>query len=521
MWIEDLWRWAVGQGLRVFWVGGTVRDLLLGRRPPDADVAVQVTGSARWADVVADFRRMVSARGDSVVVLQAEKRTYRWVLKGPGAEGPKPSVLRPASDAHALSRWVDVVFFEGPIEDELARRDFTINAMAVEWTAASLPRWEAGWSGEAPGERDGMAEVDVGTVIDPWGGRSDLARGVLRVVRPENLWDDPVRIVRAYRLAAQLGFQIDPTTRQYLALEVPALTTVPGERLHVEILKWLMAPHADVWVQEADEDGLWETLFPDVGPMKGCEQGGYHHKDVWGHTLEVVQAVGRVLETLGSDDRLRDLLRQARETPFAMGFPRYPFLKLAALFHDVGKPYVRSVRRPGVYAFIGHAEAGARIVEGLLERLRLSHAARAWVRWLVRHHMVPLEAWKAMGPARAAAYLLRRFGPEAVWLAVLSAADQFGKAGPRMEARRRDEFVDLARQVAERVFWGSPEEWTFPLRGADLVEGLGLPPGPAVGRLLERLRRDWERGRFHTRAEGLAYARQIGPWAGGPRKGDG
>lgn len=497
MWVEDLWRWAVGQGLRVFWVGGTVRDLLLGRRPPDADVAVQVTEAARWADVVTDFQRMVSARGDSVVVLQAEKHTYRWVLQ----EGRGETCLASTSEPH---RWVDVVFFEGSIEDELARRDFTINAMAIEWTDRVMGH--GSWLMEGAGAPQKLSPDEP--VIDPWGGRSDLERGILRVVRPENLWDDPIRIVRAYRLAAQLGFEVDPGTRQYLALELPALTTVPGERLHVEILKWLMAPHADVWIQAADEDGLWEALFPDVGPMKGCEQGGYHHKDVWGHTLEVVQAVGPVLETIGSDDRLRDLFRQAREVPFAIGFPRYPFLKLAALFHDVGKPYVRSVRRPGVYAFIGHAEAGARIVDGLLERLRLSHPARNWVRWLVRYHMVPLAAWKAMGPERAAAYLLRRFGPEAVWLAVLAAADQFGKAGPRMEARRRDEFVVLARQVAERVLWGSPEAWTFPLRGADLVEVLGLTPGPALGRLLERLRRDWERGRFHTREEGLAYARR-------------
>ncbi len=494
MWTADLWRWAAGQGLRVFWVGGTVRDFLLGREPPDADVAVQVTDPARWSDVIADFQRMVSDRGDSVVVLQAEQRTYRWVLKEPRAEGQGPSALGPRPHALGPGRWVDVVFFEGPVEAELARRDFTINAMALEWR-------EAGSWGDGA----------IGGLIDPWGGRSDLERGILRVVRPENLWDDPVRVVRAYRLAAQLGFQIEPATRHYLTLEVPALTTVPGERLHVEVLKWLMAPHADPWVQAADEDGLWETLFPDVGPMKGCEQGGYHHRDVWGHTLEVVQAVGPVLEALGSDGRLPDLLRQARETPFAMGFSRYPFLKLAALLHDVGKPYVRSVRRPGVYAFIGHAEAGARIVDGLLERLRLSRRARAWVRWLVRHHMVPLEAWKAMGPERAAVYLLRRFGPEALWLAVLSAADQFGKAGPRMEAKRRDEFITLARRIAEWVFGGSPDAWTFPLRGADLVEALGLPPGPAVGRLLGRLRRDWERGRFHTREEGLAYARRWRP----------
>ncbi|MCS7313235.1 MAG: HD domain-containing protein [Acidobacteria bacterium] len=506
MWMEDLWRWAVGQGLRVFWVGGTVRDLLLGRKSPDADVAVQIPEAARWADIIADFQRMVAARGDSVVVLQAEKRAYRWVLKGPRAGGKGPNVLPPTPYARSTDRWVDVVFFEGPIGHELARRDFTINAMAIEWTGPVLSH--GSW---LMGDDYEPSAIRPEAVIDPWGGRSDLERGILRVVRPENLWDDPVRIVRAYRLAAQLGFQIEPTTRQYLALEMPALTTVPGERLHVEILKWLMAPHADVWIQAADEDDLWETLFPDVGSMKGCEQGGYHHKDVWGHTLEVVQAVSWVVETLGSDDRLRDLVRQARETPFAMDFPRYPFLKLAALLHDVGKPYVRSVRRPGIYAFIGHAEAGARIVDGLLERLRLSHLARDWVRWLVRYHMVPLEAWKAMGLGPSAAYLLRRFGPEAPWLAILAAADQFGKAGPRMEARRRDEFVDLARRVAERVLWGSPEEWTFPLRGADLVEGLGLPPGPAVGRLLERLRRDWERGRFHTRAEGLAYARRLNP----------
>jgi poly(A) polymerase/tRNA nucleotidyltransferase (CCA-adding enzyme) len=485
MWMEALWDWAKRWDLRVFWVGGTVRDALLGRSSPDADVAVQVTDPDRWNDVIADFHQTVAARGDSVVGLQPEKRTYRWVLKREGG-----------------SSWVDIVFFEGTIEDELARRDFTVNAMAVEWTAAAVARWVA----------QGGVSLTGGPepVIDPWGGRADLERRLLRVVRPENLWDDPVRIVRAYRLAAQLGFEIDPATRQYLALEIPALTTVPGERLHGEVLRWLMAPHADTWIRAADADGLWEVLFPDVGPMKACEQGGYHHADVWGHTLEVVQAVGPVLDRLGADGRLQALVRQARETPFAMGFPRYPFLKLAALLHDVGKPYVRSVRRPGVYAFIGHAEVGARVVEGILERLCLSRRARTWVQWLVRFHMAPLEAWKAMGPDRAVTYLLRRFGPEAVWLAVLSAADQLGKAGPRMEATRREEFVAMARRVAERVLEGSPEEWTFPLRGSDLVEALGIPPGPTVGRLLERLRRDWERGRFDTREEGLAYARRTG-----------
>ena len=487
-WMTDLFTWMHTRKARVFWVGGTVRDLLLQRVPPDWDVAVQVPDDVDLGGWIADWTTWTNTRpGHRCFAIRAAFPTYRWVLP--------------------TRRWVDIVFFQGTITAELARRDFTVNALALEWQREWLPRFSTWMHPEHASVHPDVAAFVGAHCIDPFAGRSDLEKRVLRAIHRDNLRADPVRIARAYRLSAQLHLTIDPRTRQWLRSTMADIRQAPPERVVTEVLKWFLADGADPRIVEADRDGFWTAWIPEVQPMKGCIQGGYHHLDVWDHSLETVRALTAVVDRFRNLEEFAPFMRALWQHPWTMQMPRWPFVKWTALFHDIGKPSVRRpARYPGAYVFYGHAQVGARLIAPIMTRLRFSRAAVRWVREMIGHHMVPLEMWKRQGVQATVRYLTRRFGPQAMWLILLSTADQMAKAGPLMEPHRNREFVDMCLGVM-RVLRDPATSWQFPLRGSDLVH-MGVPPGPQIGQILTRLRREWWQGQWHTREEGLQRARK-------------
>ena len=486
-WMTDLFMWTHARQAQVFWVGGTVRDLLRQRVPPDWDVAIRVPDNADLTRWIADWTAWATrAPGHRCIALCKKFPTYRWVL---------PS-----------RRWVDIVFFQGTITAELARRDFTVNALALEWTHEWLPRFST-WMCSPPASLDPEVVKFVAVhCIDPFSGRSDLEKRVLRAIHPDNLRADPVRIVRAYRLSAQLHLTIEPRTRAWLRSTMTDLRRASPERVVIEVLKWLLTDETDTWTVEADRDGFWAAWIPEVRAMQGCTQGGYHHLDVWGHSIETVRALTEIAQRFRDLEAFVPFAQALWHQTWTMQMPQWPFLKWAALFHDIGKPSVRRpARYPGAYVFYGHAQVGARHIASLMTRLRFSQAAIRWVREMVRHHMVPLEIWKRHGVQATVRYLTRRFGHQAMWLIMLSTADQMAKAGPLMEPHRNREFEEMCLGVMHAL-QEPAARWQFPLRGVDLIR-MGIPPGPQVGQILARLRREWWQGQWHTREEGLHRAR--------------
>ncbi|UCC65393.1 MAG: CCA tRNA nucleotidyltransferase, partial [Anaerolineae bacterium] len=319
-------RWLREEGMEAYLVGGSVRDTLLGRPAHafhDLDFAVPVGGL-----VLA--RRLADWLGGAFFPLDVERDTGRVVLTG--------------SDGRRL--FLDFARWRGEsLETDLADRDFTITAMALDVTQT--------------------AGVNL---IDPFGGRADLSAGLVRAVSDRSFANDPVRTLRAVRMEAELGLHVEPHTEILLRRAVPSLDRVSRERVRDELVRILGTPGAAAHVRRLDGLGLLLAILPEVVALKGVTQWPPHRPDVYEHTLQVLAALeelfawlwpdgaysplpGEVAETLGCLALWREPLQVHLSQQTSSGCVRATLLKLAALLHDVGKPETRSQDENGRIRF--------------------------------------------------------------------------------------------------------------------------------------------------------------------------
>jgi tRNA nucleotidyltransferase (CCA-adding enzyme) len=425
-------------GFRAYLVGGAVRDHLLGREPHDHDLATDARPervAALLPGAVTDDAAFGRVRVGDVDVLTLRR------------EGRYRDRRRPSE-----------VVWTGSIRADLARRDFTVNAMA----------WDLG-SG--------------GGLVDPFGGRADLRAGLLRAVgRPERRFDeDALRVLRAVRLRAELSLSYHPSLLRALAGAAAAdlLRDLAPERVREECTRALVAPGAGTALRDLQRLGLLCRLLPECVPMVGCTQNNPMHLfDVWEHSVRAVEAAAAV-----------------------------PHLRWAALLHDCGKPSCRTVGEDGTTHFYGHEQAGAEIAGGILRRLRFPAAFVTAVCGLVRHHMFSHGPEAGMGAARR---LVLALGPDGARdLLELRRADRaaarwgqgYGADGERLLAHLR-----AIEEAGERLALRDLEA-----SGRDVMGVLGLGPGPAVGRVLRRMHQEVLDGRLPNRREELlAWLRRAG-----------
>jgi len=459
-----LGRLAAARSLQVYLVGGSVRELALGRGIQDLDLAV----SAQTLELAHD---LATALGGTYVLLDEAERTARVVWQ---------------------DEILDLAEFRAPtLEGDLQARDFTLNAMAVGLDAI-------------------LAQGPSG-LLDPWGGLEDLARGRLRVVAPENLLYDPLRLLRAYRFAATHGFQVTPETTAAIQRAAPAFPRVAGERVHHELFLLLGAAAAAPVLREMAEVGLLSRIFPELDDMQGVEQNGYHHLDVYGHSQATLAALEEVLAA----PEAYFVEMAAAVVRYAQTHPKAALLKLAALFHDAGKPQVQERRRhPERYTFYYHEKVGVEIFSRVARRLRCSQAETRTVTSLIQLHMRPfllLPAFRERELSfRALGRLVRAARPELAGLFGLAMADSLAGQGPLKPVDSEAVLADLAdaahRFLKERL---EPQE-RLPrlLSGHDLIR-LGLTPGPHFRRLLTALEEaQWE-GIIRTRQEALELVQRL------------
>jgi poly(A) polymerase len=455
---------AAARQVKVYLVGGTVRELALGRGAPDLDLAV----SAHTLELA---RNLAAGLRGTFVLLDDAERTARVVW---GEE------------------ILDLAEFRAPtLEGDLQGRDFTLNAMALDLEAV-------------------LGRRDL-SLIDPWGGLPDLARGWLRVMAPENLRYDPLRLLRAYRFAATHGFRLTPETTAAIRRYSPEFVRVAGERVHQELFLLLAAPQAAPVLYEMEKTGLLEQIFPELADMRGVDQNGFHHLDVFHHSLDTVARLEEVL-----DAPQKYFGRLARELAgYAGTRPKAALLKLAALFHDAGKPQVRERREdPDRYTFYYHERVGGEIFSRAARRLRLSQAEFKTVSTLIALHMRPFLLLPLFREGRlslrALGRLVRASRPELPGLFALAMADSLAGQGPLKPADCEAVLSDLAEAaygfLKERL---EPQE-RLPrlLTGRDLIN-LGLEPGPRFRELLTAVEEaQWE-GQVKTREEALALVRRL------------
>lgn len=377
---------------------------------------------------------------------------------------------------------VDIALLRrGSIVADLVRRDFTINALAV-----SL--------GEEPPR-----------LIDPSGGMADLSERRIRVSDPRVLAEDPLRLLRSVRLAAQLEFVIDEMTAQAIRREASLLMEVAPERVREEFFEILDGAEGGQWLAAMDELGLLEVVLPEIQAMRGCLQGPPHRYDVFTHSLETVRSLDQILRALpsllpGEAASLGGPLR----TEVAGGISRQALLRFTALLHDVGKPGTRSVDNEQI-RFLGHAERGAGIVHGISHRLRLGSRSSAMAVTLVQQHLRPLSLREAENITPRARYRFwRDLGPLAPDLLLLSLADiraTWGNEGADFQEHLRFVRVMFAFHRERITVTGPPKL----VDGHELMARMDLRPGPFVGFLLERLREEASVGSVSTKEEAFQF----------------
>jgi poly(A) polymerase len=445
-------------------VGGSVRELALGREAKDLDLAVS-------AQTLSLARDLAAALGGTYVLLDEAEGTARVVWQG---------------------EILDLAEFRAPtLEGDLGGRDFTLNALAV-----SL--------------RDILGPGRPG-LIDPLGGLPDLARGRLKMVAAANFHDDPLRLLRAYRFAATHGFQITPATTAAIRRAAPEFARVAAERVHQELFLLLAAPSAAPVLGGMEAVGLLGRVFPELEDMKGVEQNGYHHLDVYGHSLATVAAMEEVLAAPAA--YFGELAPEVGR--YAQAPAKTALLKLAALFHDAGKPRVQARRTdPERYTFYYHEKVGLEIFSRVAARLRCSQAEIRTVTNLIQTHMRPfllLPAFRERELSfRALGRLVRAARPELPGLFALAMADSLAGQGPLKPADSEAVLADLAdaayQFLKERL---EPQERLPKLVNGDDLIRLGLTPGPRFRQLLTQVEEaQWE-GLVRTREEALDLVRRL------------
>lgn len=470
-------------------VGGWVRDFLLKRPTKDMDVTVP-------SDAIPLARRLADESGGAFVLLDEARDTGRAILPGSGGETFE----------------VDCSAWRGDtLAEDLRARDFSINALAI---------------------RIGSEEPEL---IDVTGGVLDLENGTLRAISRQSLLDDPLRGLRAVRLAAELadwGFRLERDTAAWVAQDAPRLAHCSSERVRDELVRILAVHDPEPWLRLMAELGQMAVLLPEVDSLRGIAQSPPHYWDVFEHTMRTVGNVawlGQWILVEGAarywpHDQLEEALGRHRPHLFqhftegeSAVRTRLTMLPWAALCHDWGKPGTRDVAaeagEDARVRFYGHEAVGARMASDALLRLRFNAAEARRISAIVAGHMRPLLlAIDIRPPSRRAIYrYFQALGSAGVDVAILSLADLQAVYGPQLEEAQWYRLLFVVERLLDEYFHHRQQSIAPPplVDGYDLMAEFDLYPGRLVGRLLEEVAEAQAAGEIQTRQQAVAYAARF------------
>lgn len=474
---------------RVWLVGGAMRDVLLGRPLHDFDLAVE-------NDAIAIARDVASRLDAPMYILDAERDSARVVT----------------FDAQGTRLFLDIVRLrDSTIEADLAQRDFTINAIAADLTQP---------------ER----------LIDPFDGQHDIATQMIRAVGAHSLQDDALRMLRAVRLAAALSFKIESHTAARIRAMVNHIVDPSAERVRDELAQIVETARLSDSLLLLEDLGLLPILMPEVTAMRDISQSPPHHWDVFEHTLVMLELLELLLarvagiesqghaitsrvgvpQRIWEDvDRVLGMFRSRLNEHFNQIVsderPTWSIFKWAALFHDTGKPLTRSVDDDGRIRFLGHERVSAQLVNERMHALRFSSNEIERAAATVRHHMRLLNLDADMITRRATYRFYRDAGEAGIDVLLHMLADHLATHGPDLDQERWLARVDMARRLLDEYFTRH-EETVSPkalISGHDVMDALGVDPGPHVGEWLEAVREAQAAGEVTTRAEALELAARL------------
>jgi tRNA nucleotidyltransferase/poly(A) polymerase len=483
----DQIRPALPENLPIYLVGGAVRDALLNRSTHDLDFVLDGDGNQI-------ARRVANALHAPFFPLDEERGTGRVVLPRPDTD------LARSGDRYFL----DFATFRGPdLESDLRARDFTINAMAVDVRAPDK-------------------------LLDPLGGAADLLAKRLRACSSTSLQDDPLRVLRAVRMATTFSLQITPETSQLIRQAGDGLDHISPERIRDELLRILGGKQVTSALRALDLLGILSRVFPELPVLKAVTQSPPHVDDVWNHTLQTIQNLEKVLGLIGVLEhnpdsaanlmvglvvlrlgRYRQQIHTHLQNPIIPDRPWQALLFLAALYHDTGKPDTREVDEDGRIRFFEHEQVGADLITLRANAFHLSNREISRLKSIVRHHMRPhLLAQTGKAPTRRAVYRFFRDTREAgVDICLLALADVLATYGTTLPQDTWNHYLDIIRELLE-AWWERTEERVSPpslINGHDLIATFKLSPGPQIGQLLEMVREAQADGQIENRNQALTW----------------
>ncbi|MFA6350593.1 MAG: HD domain-containing protein [Candidatus Omnitrophota bacterium] len=465
--LAEIYEFCLLKKKNVYIVGGYLRDMFLNRKKenPDIDFCTQ-KGAIRLGQELS--RKL----GAGFVVLDREHGCCRLVKK--------------AGDRVYTFDFSD--FRDKTLKLDLLHRDFTINTLALDLKDAV-----------------GNSQIQK-NIIDLYSGIKDIRSRTIRIAHKSTFAEDPLRIMRAFSLAATFSFKIEPKTVTLLKKEKKKLLNVSLERVRDELFKVFESPNAYKYILELDRFKILAFFLPEIEAMRNKYQGPYHHLDIWKHTLESLKQMEGVLVDARKNADIKEYLDQVISLPRR----RYTLMKFAALLHDVGKPKAMR-RREGKLIFHGHERIGRDMTREIVKRLKLSNDDQSCLEKIVYWHLRPGYLGDTLKPTERAKFrYFRDAAEESLSTLLFSLADQRSTKGPltkREDSLRHEKVVAaLIKECLEKKKEKKSERL---LTGNDLIKDLGLEPSPLIGKILRKIEELQAIGKIHTRTEALKRAKKL------------
>lgn len=434
-------------------VGGFVRDCMLGKESCDVDIVVEKEHACSFSKQLAD------EIDGFFVELDEKNKIYRVVF---------PDKIN----------YVDIADCTGScIEEDLKRRDFTINAIAYDLTKDIL--------------------IDVTNGID------DIKNHVIREISKENILDDPIRIFRAFRFQSQLGFELSNELKKIIKENTPCLNTTAKERINAELVKLFGGQNVVETLHSLNEYKILEFILPEVKEIKKVPKNSHHHLDLLDHSIETVKQVQCFYDM--SCDEVKNHL----DEEIFGGQKRLSYLKLGAFLHDVGKPSTWEIEPDsGRERFIKHDIEGAKLIEKTLKNLKFSKKQIAYIQKIIKNHIYPASVVTSNDVSeKAFLRLYRKLENETIDLIAVAYADRMSALGPEITQEMIDKNINGLKILLDGYLKEKNKLEPLPklLDGKEIMQILNITASPKLGEIIDKLKEAQISSEVNTREEAIQY----------------
>ena len=435
-------------------VGGSVRDTLMDKSFVDRDIAIN------GAEVFA--KKMAEKFGATFIVLDPEYKIYRLVLED-------------------KINYLDISEIQGAnIEEDLERRDFAMNAIAID-----LSNYE---------------------IIDPYCGQKDIEKRIIRHIKDSNFEEDPLRILRAFRFASTTGFDISEETKNCIKNYKHLLLNPAKERINYELMKLFGGGKCSKVLLEMDEYGILEELFSCVKEMKKVTPNTHHHLDLFHHVVETVRNIEELYSGVG------DVEKEHLDSIDFGGFPRINHLKLAGFLHDIGKFSTWTIEVTGRHRFIKHDDVGAKMCVPYLREMKFSKKQIEYISSMIKNHIYPSNVidapdWNEKVKMR----YLRKMEENVIDNIILAKADRLSARGEAIT----EEMVKTNLEGLDKLldFYLEKKETLKPLPklldGIEIMKIKGIKQSPELGKIINALKEAQLNGDISTKKEAIEFLKTI------------